>query len=111
MDRRTFIAGTSVSLAAPLAAEAQQPKCPYTSYRRSRNDRRGGMASVPRRLQSLGYLEGKTIAVDWRWAGSDARRLTDLAADWSVRKVAVIVTGSVRPPTAEGMRPAPYPSS
>ena len=51
-------------------------------------------------LQSLGYVEGKTIVVDWRWAGSDASRMTDLAADLVRSQVELIVTGSDPAPTA-----------
>jgi putative ABC transport system substrate-binding protein len=51
-------------------------------------------------LQGLGYVEGKSIVVDWRWAGSDASRLTDLAADLVRSQVELIVTGSDPAPTA-----------
>jgi putative tryptophan/tyrosine transport system substrate-binding protein len=51
-------------------------------------------------LQSLGYLEGRTIAVEWRWAGEDARRFPDLAADLVRQQVDLIVTGSDPAPAA-----------
>ena len=50
--------------------------------------------------ESLGYVEGRTIVVDWRWAGSDARRFPDLAADLVRLQVELIVTGADPAPTA-----------
>ena len=51
-------------------------------------------------LQKLGYLEGKNLIVDRRWAGSDARRFADLAADLVRLQVDLIVTGTDPAPTA-----------
>ena len=99
MDRRAFVAGTLGLLAAPLAAEAQPTgRIPRIGVLGT-NDGPGWQAFRDA-LQSLGYLEGKTIAVDWRWAGSDASRLTDLAADLVRSQVELIVTGSDPAPTA-----------
>ena len=99
MDRRAFVAGIVSAIAAPLVAEAQP------AGRRHRIGVLGtadglGWQAFRDALQSLGYLEGKTIDIDWRWAGSDAPRLTDLAADLVRLQVELIVTGSDPAPTA-----------
>ena len=86
-------------LAAPLAAEAQPA---------GRTPRIGvlgtgdgpGWQAFRESLHILGYVEGRTITIDWRWAGSDARRFTDLAAELVRLPVELIVTGSDPAPTA-----------
>ena len=99
MDRRAFVVGTLALLAAPLAVEAQP------SGRIHRIGVLGtadglGWQGFRDGLQSLGYVEGNTIVVDWRWAGSDASRMTDLAVDLVRSQVELIVTGSDPAPTA-----------
>ena len=99
IDRRAFLLTAAGLLAAPLAAEAQ----PAGRIRRigvlGTGDGAGWQAFRDG-LQSLGYLEGRTIAVEWRWAGDDARRFTDLAADLVRQQVEIIVTGTDPAPTA-----------
>ncbi len=46
-------------------------------------------------LRSLGWIEGKNIAIDYRWAEGDFTRIDELAADLVGRKVDVIVVSSV----------------
>ena len=60
-------------------------------------------------LRGLGYVEGKTIVVDWRWVGSDARQLADLAADLVRLQVELIGTDrrqecDPHPPDRHGRR-------
>jgi putative ABC transport system substrate-binding protein len=100
--RRGFI-GTLAGalLAAPLAAEAQPAGRRHRIGVLGTGDGLGlGWQAFRDALESLGYLEGKTIDIDWRWAGSDARRFADLAADLVRLQVELIVTGSDPAPTA-----------
>ena len=100
MDRRAFVSGAVAILAAPLAAEAQPAGRIHRIGVLGTSDGPGWQAFRDG-LQSLGYLEGRTIAVDWRWAGNDAGRFTDLAADLvRQQKVELIVTGADPAPTA-----------
>jgi putative tryptophan/tyrosine transport system substrate-binding protein len=100
--RRVWVAALVLALAllaAPLAAEVQP-----TTGRIHRIGVLGtsdgpGWQAFRDGLQSLGYLEGRTIAVDWRWAGNDTRRFTDLAADLVRQQVELIVTGADPAPT------------
>ncbi len=98
MDRRRFIAGAVSVLAAPLAAEAQptgrMPRIGVLGYEEP------GWQAFRDALQSLGYVEGKTIVIEGRFAGSDASRFPDLAADLVRSQVELIVTGSDPAPTA-----------
>jgi putative ABC transport system substrate-binding protein len=100
MNRAGFpIALALALLAAPLAAEAQPAGRIHRIGVLGTSDGPGWQAFRDG-LQSLGYLEGRTIAVDWRWAGNDAGRFTDLAADLVRQQVDLIVTGADPAPAA-----------
>ena len=106
MNRRAFIATSLGLLAASLAAEAQQP----TNMLRI-----GFLMAVPssvmsarteafrQGLREMGYVEGKTILIEWRSAEGQLERLPSLAAELVRLKVDVIVTAgpsSTRPAKA-----------
>ena len=98
------------ALAAPLAAETQEAGRIHRIGVLGTSDGSGWQAFRDG-LQSLGYLEGRTIAVDWRWAGNDAGRFTDLAADLVRQQVDLIVTGADPAPAAARSAPRPPRSS
>jgi putative ABC transport system substrate-binding protein len=50
------------------------------------------VASFVQRLRELGWIEGRTIAIDYRWADRRTGRLTEIAAEFARLKVDVIVT-------------------
>jgi putative tryptophan/tyrosine transport system substrate-binding protein len=84
MRRRQFIALLGGTTAAwPLWARAQQPKPPTIGYfgattataEKSRTD------AFVQRLSELGWIEGQTIAIEYRWAESLTERLPEIAAD------------------------------
>jgi len=100
MNRRAFLSILSGGLlAAPLAVEAQQAgKVP----------RIGVLSSAPgatwdgfrQGLRELGYSEGRTILIEWRWTEGKAERAPELAADLVRLQPDVIVTGSPQPTAA-----------
>ena len=97
MERRVFIGMlTGGLLAAPLAAEAQSvgkmPRIGYLSLF-SRSDPWGqrGIDAFRHGLRDLGYVEGQTIALEYRWAEEKPVRLPDLAAELVHLKLDVIV--------------------
>jgi putative tryptophan/tyrosine transport system substrate-binding protein len=93
MDRRAFLAGSAVLLAAPLAAEAQQPKkIPVIGYLIERSGPTAFDEAFRLGLRELGYFEGRNVVVEYRWAEGKAERLPALAAELVRLKVDVIVT-------------------
>ena len=97
MRRRNFIALVGAGAAAwPLAARAQQapPKPPTIGYLGSATPAaQGQWATVfAQRLRELGWIEGHTIAIEYRWAEGRAERAAEVAAEFVRRKIDVIVT-------------------
>ncbi len=97
MRRREFITLLGGAAAAwPLAARAQQPaKLPTIGYLGTA----GASAWAPwtaafvQRLHELGWTDGRTVAIQYRWAEGRAERSAELAAELARLKVDVIVTG------------------
>jgi putative ABC transport system substrate-binding protein len=55
------------------------------------------VAALVRRLSELGWIEGRTVAIEYRWAEGRNARLAEIAAEFVQRKVDVIVTHSAEP--------------
>jgi putative tryptophan/tyrosine transport system substrate-binding protein len=94
MSRRIFcFALCPVLLALSFPAEAQQPKkIPRIGYLATRSGPSSSEAAFLQGLQSLGYIEGQTIAIEWRYAQGKFDRLPELASELVRLKVDVIVT-------------------
>jgi putative tryptophan/tyrosine transport system substrate-binding protein len=93
MRRREFIAGLGSAPAWPLAARAQRTTVPLVGYldTGSLETRREVVAALHRGLSQTGYVEGRNLAVEYRWAEDRLDRLPALAAELVRRQVAVIV--------------------
>jgi putative tryptophan/tyrosine transport system substrate-binding protein len=102
MRRRQFIALLGGAAAAwPLAARAQQPgKLPIIGYLGSStlSAMSQWTASFVQRLRELGWVEGRNVAIEYRWAEGRAERAAEIAAEFVRLKVDVIVTYGT-PPT------------
>ncbi len=86
-------------LAAPLAAEAQQPpKVPQIGMLRAGLPPDALVDAFRQGLRELGWIEGQNIAIVYRWAEGGEERLPDLAAELARSKVDVIVVAG-RPAT------------
>ncbi len=96
MRRRDFIASIGgAAIGWPLAAHAQQPKLPtigflgpLTSSAMSR-----WTAAFVQRLRELGWIEGRTIVIEYRWGEGRSERFPEIVAEFVRLKVSVIVTG------------------
>jgi ABC-type uncharacterized transport system substrate-binding protein len=98
--RREFIAGLGSAAVLPLAARAQQSAMPVIGYLSSlgQNDGPNLRDAFRRGLGEAGYVEGRNVAIEYRFAEDQPDRLPALAADLVTRKVAVIaVTGGTSP--------------
>jgi putative ABC transport system substrate-binding protein len=98
MKRRTFIIAMSGGLvAAPLAAEAQQPGKMYhiglLDYGTFDSGRQAWWDAFRQRMRELGYVDGQNITFEPRSAQGDDNRLAKLAAELVGLKVDLIVTG------------------
>ena len=95
MRRREFIGlvgGAAVLW--PLGGRAQQPGMPLIGYFSSRSPESDVpmLAAFREGLKEAGYIEGKNVAIAFRWGLGQYDRLPALAEDLVTRRVAVIVT-------------------
>src|SRR5262249_15240269 len=94
MRRREFITLLGGAAAAwPLVARAQQLATPVVGYLDATQPPHAGIAPLLRGLSETGYVEGRTVAIQYRWAEGRAERSAELAAELTRLKVDVIVTG------------------
>src|SRR5215472_2030742 len=95
-SRREFITLLGGAAAAwPVAARAQQSgMLPTIGYLGSATPATQGqwVAAFVQRLRELGWIEGRTIAIEYRWAEGRTERAAEIAAELVQRKVDVIVT-------------------
>src|SRR5262245_56692519 len=83
------------------AARAQQPaKLPTIGYLgpATLDDQR--LAAFVKRLRDLGWIEGRTIAIEYRWSEGRNQRLAETAAEFVRLKIDVIVTSATPPSVA-----------
>ncbi len=97
MERRTFLVMIAGGLlAAPLAAEGQQAGKVYrigllsSFYPPDRGSKAPPL--LTQALSELGWVEGRNLVIEWRWAEEKYDRLPELAAELVRLKVDVIVT-------------------
>ena len=93
VERRAFLVGTRALLAAPFGAEAQPPVIGFVGS--------PSIEAVPhivagfrQGLRETGYVEGQSVAIEFRSAEDDDARLQAIIAELVRRPVAVLVTNS-----------------
>jgi putative ABC transport system substrate-binding protein len=97
VNRRQVIALIgSAALASPRAARAQQAaKLPTIGYLGTAAAAAWApwTAAFVQRLHELGWIDGRTVAIQYRWAEGRPERWAEMAAEFVRLKVDVIVTG------------------
>jgi putative ABC transport system substrate-binding protein len=93
MRRREFITLLGGLAGSPLAAHAQQSKLPTIGYLGANTPSAGPhwVAAFVQRLGELGWIDGRNLAIEYRWAEDRSERFAEIAAEFVRLKVDVIL--------------------
>jgi putative ABC transport system substrate-binding protein len=94
MRRRDFIALGAGAAAWPLAADAQQTRIPTIGFlgASTQSNWRDWTAAFVRRLRELGWAEGQTVKIEYRWAEGRSERYAEIASEFIRLKADVIIS-------------------
>ena len=99
LNRRSFIAFLGGALARSDEVRSQEPRVPVIGFLHpGSSDQFAPLLDAFRQgLNDGGYVEGRNVAIDYRWADGQSTRLPELAADLVRRRVSLIAaTGGSR---------------
>jgi putative tryptophan/tyrosine transport system substrate-binding protein len=93
MRRREFIGLAGAAVTMPFAARAQQAAMPVVGYLSSGSENSDNvrLLSFRQALAEAGYVEGRNVMIEYRWAENQFDRLHDLATEFVRRRATVIV--------------------
>jgi ABC-type uncharacterized transport system, periplasmic component len=111
MRRREFItlAGGAIATIS-TATHAQQSTPRVVGVLSPEGPKTGNVDGLVQGLRELGYVEGRNIRFEYRWAEGKFDRLPELAADLVRLQVDVIVAFVTQARKPLGNKPAPFPS-
>jgi putative tryptophan/tyrosine transport system substrate-binding protein len=94
MRRREFTSVLGGAVVWPLVARAQQPKLPTIGFLGASTASAWSRwsAAFVQRLRELGWIDGRTVAIEYRWAEGRSERFAEIAAEFVRLKVDVILT-------------------
>jgi putative ABC transport system substrate-binding protein len=104
VKRREFITLLGGAAAAwPLATHAQPAKLPTIGFLGGATPAAWGhwVAAFTQRLRELGWIEGRTVTIEYGWGEGRNERYAEIAAEFAQRKVDVIVTSGAAVPAAK----------
>jgi ABC-type uncharacterized transport system substrate-binding protein len=99
-DFITLLGGAAASW--PIPARAQQPALPVIGFLGANTPASQSQwtAAFVQRLRDLGWIEGRTVAIEYRWAEGRSERLAEIAAEFVRLKVDIVVTWGTIPALA-----------
>jgi putative tryptophan/tyrosine transport system substrate-binding protein len=97
MRRREFLGALGGAAAWPVVVRAQQPAMPVISYFNSGLPAAqvDNLSAFRQGLKDVGFVEGQSVSIEFRWAENQFDRLPALAADVVQRRPAVIVANTL----------------
>src|SRR5690242_4229784 len=99
MKRREFFGLVAGGIAWPVVGRAQQQTMPLIGFLSSRSldDSKPHLAGFLRGLEAFGYVEGKTLKIEYRWANGQYDQLRKLAMELAALQPAIIVAAGGAP--------------
>jgi putative tryptophan/tyrosine transport system substrate-binding protein len=99
MRRREFLSVLSSAVSWPIAVRAQTPKLRTIGFLGTdATNWAAWTAAFVARMRELGWIEGSTIAIEYRWSEGRTERVVEVATEFVRRKVDIIVSyGSAIP--------------
>jgi putative ABC transport system substrate-binding protein len=99
MKRREFLGLIAGGIAWPAAGRAQQQATPLIGFLSSRSpqDSKPHLAGFLRGLEAFGYVDGKTLRIEYRWANGQYDQLRKLAGELAALQPAIIVAAGGAP--------------
>ena len=94
--RREFVTLLGGAAAWPLAARAQQSRLPTIGFlaasTEAASEEGQRLPAFLQRLNELNWVEGRTVGIQYRWAGGRSERFTEIATEFVRLNVNVVVT-------------------